>query len=468
MQRTFALVLACLALLCASACEQVAGVDFGSARLRDDRTIGIPTPDGGVAVVSLECGKACKDYGFECGAQTDPCEAALDCGTCADGKPCINGKCGCQPKSCADLGAQCGATSDGCGGLLDCGTCANPSDVCADNKCACKGKTCVEQGAECGTVPDGCGQTYACVGCGGNPAGPECGGGGPGKCGPTPCVGKSCAEQGKNCGQINNGCGVIIDCGNPCVAPASCGGAGVANVCGCRPTTCAIAGAQCGQIPDGCGGTLDCGGCAPPNNTCTGNRCSCTVEPDSCSECCTRVNGFGINNCGTQCTNNTCCGGAGCFGAGTPVRMADGSYKPIEQVQPGDRVASYDRVTGLTHAAVVLERKVHGPETSAEGFLVRRTAWGTLRVTPNHPLLIDGKRARADTLKAGSRVSAPAIGNTPVSLGANMLDLRTVPEVLETAPDRVSGNGEPTYDLAVDGSGTFFAANVLVLQKQIP
>jgi hypothetical protein len=50
--------------------------------------------------------------------------------------------------------------------------------------------------------------------------------------------------------------------------------------------------------------------------------------------------------------NNT---SAGCFVAGTPVTMYDGTKKPIEYVHEGDVVLSFDPATGITHAGRVAE-----------------------------------------------------------------------------------------------------------------
>lgn len=448
------------------ACEAIGGVDFDGARLKDGA---IQSPTNPQAA-TLACDKACADYGFQCGKQFDPCGKELDCGTCADGSACNAGKCACAPKACADLGMQCGVQNNGCGGITDCGACVNPSEGCADGKCKCVPKTCADQNAECGSVPDGCGGTYACGSCtdptrpGYDAAKTNCGGEGPGRCGVEPCVPRSCLDQGKNCGDINDGCGNILNCG-ACTSPQTCGGSGVANVCGCTGTSCAAQGKNCGLIPDGCGGNLDCGACGGVQTcgaTGVANVCGC-VSNGTCSECC----GEGVDNCGNPCTRTRCCGGGGgCFGAGTPVRMADGSMKPIELVEPGEFVASWDARTGTMVAARVVARLVHGPETSADGFIVRRTPFGTLRVTPNHPVVIDGVRRPAEFLREGSRIYAPRLRTTLASFEPHVLDLAVRSELVG-ALERVGGNGEPTIDLKVEGPGTFFAANLLVEQKQI-
>ena len=422
---------ATLIVLFASACSEIAGVDFGAARLKD----ATQTPQS----VTIACDKECADYGFECGTQFDACGKAKECGACPDGKACVAGKCGCAKKACAELGMQCGTQSDGCGGASDCGKCANPSEACVDGQCKCQPKTCAEQGTACGNVPDGCGAQYSCGTC----------------------------PMNKNCGQINDGCGNILQCGS-CSGSSTCGGSGVANVCGCNPTSCAAQGKNCGPIPDGCGGALDCGACGGPNS-CSGggiaNVCGCTSN-GSCSETC----GTGTDNCGNTCTRTTGCGGGGggggCFGQGTPVRMADGSVKPIERVEPGELVVSYDPRTGAMVAARVVARLVHGPETSNAGFIVRDTPNGTLRVTPNHPLMIDGLRKPAEMLRPDSHVFAPRLRNTPASFQPHMLDMGVRSELVGPIK-HIAGNGERTWDLKVDGPGTFFAANLLVEQKQI-
>jgi len=454
--------------LLAAGCAEVAGVDFDRATLRGTGT--------GSQASFAPCGAgSCADLGFQCGAQFDACGKPIDCGACPDGGACRAGKCGCQPKTCAEAGLECGTQSDGCGGALDCGKCANPAHACQDGKCRCQPKTCAEQNADCGTLPDGCGSTYACGtgsppgSCNGNPAGPNCGGGGANRCGSTACVPTTCAAQGKNCGTISDGCGNTLNCGDACAAPQTCGGGGVANVCGCTPTTCAAQGKNCGQIPDGCGGTLDCGGCGAPSSCGgggTANVCGCTSN-GTCSECCTRDNGPGVDNCGNSCLRNTCCGGggggSGCFGAGTPVRMADGTTKPIELVQPGELVTSHDPLTGATYAARVLQRLVHGPETSANGFLL---VDGVTRVTPNHPVWIDGARRRADTLSSGSVILAPGGSlRTVASLDPGTPDVYVRTQRVRTVT-RLAGGGESTYDLKVEGRGTFFAGNLLIEQKR--
>jgi hypothetical protein len=49
----------------------------------------------------------------------------------------------------------------------------------------------------------------------------------------------------------------------------------------------------------------------------------------------------------------------GCFVAGTPVLLADGTTKAIEEVEPGDEVTAYNPETGETELRTVVDAFVH-------------------------------------------------------------------------------------------------------------
>jgi hypothetical protein len=171
----------------------------------------------------------------------------------------------CSPRTCTAQGFECGAASDGCGNAIECGTCP-ANEICgllSPGKCdpfTCQPITCAEQGFECGAAGDGCG---AAIDCGTCPPGQTCGAAGPGKCGTSSCTPATCAQQGIECGPAGDGCGAAIDCG-VCVAPEICGGGGPGK-CGkpsCTPLTCIDQGIECGAAGDGCGTALNCGNCA--------------------------------------------------------------------------------------------------------------------------------------------------------------------------------------------------------------
>jgi RHS repeat-associated protein len=80
--------------------------------------------------------------------------------------------------------------------------------------------------------------------------------------------------------------------------------------------------------------------------------------------------------------------GGGCFPAGTIVRMADGSSKPIERVRVGDQVASADEVSGrATNGRVVLTtvRPLHTLLS------IRTDDGGEIETTTEHPFWVEGR-----------------------------------------------------------------------------
>ncbi len=91
--------------------------------------------------------------------------------------------------------------------------------------------------------------------------------------------------------------------------------------------------------------------------------------------------------------DNDCVGGdarcpSSCFPAGTPVTMADGSSKPIEEVRVGDMVLSYDPTAKTFAAGRILE--VESPIRYHLYTLIFED--GTqLRLTGEHPLYVKGK-----------------------------------------------------------------------------
>jgi intein/homing endonuclease len=145
--------------------------------------------------------------------------------------------------------------------------------------------------------------------------------------------------------------------------------------------------------------------------------------------------------------------------------MADGTNKPIEAVRAGDVVASYDPLTGNIVSARVIALSVHGPETSKDGFLVI----GGARVTPNHPLFVDGVKRRADSLRADATRTVLTVRERSSGMLASY-----DPSVIALSPrarpvgmiELLPGNGEQTYDLQVEGSGTFVAGGVVAAHKR--
>ena len=92
------------------------------------------------------------------------------------------------------------------------------------------------------------------------------------------------------------------------------------------------------------------------------------------------------------------------FTAGTPVLMADGSQKPIEQVQRGDQVLATDPETGVTAAKTVVTPIAHGgPHTMVS---VSLSDGSSITATDEHPFWAETRGAfvYAQDLHTGDKV----------------------------------------------------------------
>jgi hypothetical protein len=137
-------------------------------------------------------------------------------------------------------------------------------------------------------------------------------------------------------------------------------------------------------------------------------------------------------------------GGGGCFLAGTPIVLADGSNKPIEKIQPGDTVLARD--TGAATMVPALVNVAYPPRLEASYLVVN----GTIRVTASQPVLSGGKWLEIGTMKVGDQLTAPDGSAVPIR------SLRVVPEAVTV------------YNLQIDRFGTYVAGGVVVHNKPLP
>lgn len=147
-----------------------------------------------------------------------------------------------------------------------------------------------------------------------------------------------------------------------------------------------------------------------------------------------------------------------CFAAGTPVRMADGVWKPIETVQPGERVlcASENDPEGATAAKRVIQVYHNPPVEICEVHL----GDALIRTTPNHPFCICARGwIAASTLRPGDELRS--------------LDGRPV----VVTSSRSTGLAEPVFNLQIADQHTYFvgvgnnssvACGVLVHNQSAP
>ena len=162
--------------------------------------------------------------------------------------------------------------------------------------------------------------------------------------------------------------------------------------------------------------------------------------PDTCSYTYTCATGLPISGTCT-CPDPTPQPG-GCFVAGTPITMADGTTKPIEEIAVGDVVLAYDKVSGQMKPDPV--KKLHAPATVDSYLRVN----GNLRITPSQPVLSAGRWVEMGEQKVGdARTSA---------------DGRPLPiETLEVVQGPIT-----VYNFDTNPYETFVAGGAIVHRKQ--
>ena len=129
----------------------------------------------------------------------------------------------------------------------------------------------------------------------------------------------------------------------------------------------------------------------------------------------------------------------GCFVAGTPVQMADGTTKPIEQLKPGDKVISRDETNGNTEVKTVTA------VTAKAGVPTLKLTFSdgqSITTTAAHPFYVDGK--------GFTPAGRLAVGNAIVT--------RAGPPVKVMAIEREAL--ATVYNLTVDGDHTYFVGDV--------
>jgi len=134
-------------------------------------------------------------------------------------------------------------------------------------------------------------------------------------------------------------------------------------------------------------------------------------------------------------------GGTGCFLAGTPILMKQGTFKRIEDVQVGDTVLAYDESTQTLQEDQVKKTFVH---TVQEYLIVN----GQLRVTPNHRVYSGGQWVEIGTLTIGHVLQEP---------GGKARVISSIQKVRETVD---------VYNLEVNPYHTYIADGVIVHNKK--
>lgn len=151
-----------------------------------------------------------------------------------------------------------------------------------------------------------------------------------------------------------------------------------------------------------------------------------------------------------------------CFPAGTPVLMADGTTRPIEDVAVGDHVACTDPDTGQPTTSTVTRTFTHEHTPTIR----IRTSNGDLETTPAHPLYVHGKGfTPAGHIQSGDRLrdnhghpvtvhTVTATGQAPTVHNIEVNNTHTYHTTTTTG----------THILAHNGCTTDFAEPVLAEQ----
>lgn len=92
-----------------------------------------------------------------------------------------------------------------------------------------------------------------------------------------------------------------------------------------------------------------------------------------------------------------------CLASGTKISMADGTERPVEQVEAGDWVLTVNQDSYEIEPRQVMQRLDNGVKETVEV----KTSGRTLRVTPNHPVLANNLWVEAGDLKSGDLVAVP-------------------------------------------------------------
>ncbi len=90
-------------------------------------------------------------------------------------------------------------------------------------------------------------------------------------------------------------------------------------------------------------------------------------------------------------------GGAGCLLSGTPILMAEGSFKPIQEIKVGDKILAFDEKTGRFKEDKVVKFFEH----STDKYLIINNK---LKITSNHPVYSGGRIVDVSSLKVGDKL----------------------------------------------------------------
>lgn len=136
-------------------------------------------------------------------------------------------------------------------------------------------------------------------------------------------------------------------------------------------------------------------------------------------------------------------GGGGCFLAGSPVRLADGSEKSIESIKVGDVVLGYNEYTGKNEYNTVTQTFAKGQE----GYILINKK---LKVSPPHLFYAEGRWIDASKLHVGDSLRMENGQTSRIWSLQNFSGIHTV------------------YNLEVESDHTYMVGGFVVHNKVIP
>lgn len=144
----------------------------------------------------------------------------------------------------------------------------------------------------------------------------------------------------------------------------------------------------------------------------------------------------------------------GCFAAGTPILLADGSEKPIEQLQVGDQVLARD---GMKTIATTVLKLITPPARVV--YALKFSNGATLTLTNSHPISTpEGWKALS---VEHARMENPDLPVSPLQISDFVYTVDGARSLvsIEEKPE------QPIYNITVGKPHTFFANGIVVHNK---
>lgn len=198
---------------------------------------------------------------------------------------------------------------------------------------------------------------------------------------------------------------------------------------------------------------------------------TCSTPNGLCSKCAgagpsgdLRPIGFHAGSTAASSVGEPLAQGALCLAAGTPVRMADGSVKKIEDIVVGDRVLSVSLGEFVTPVKVLNTFDNGIRDVREFTFSTKKGVTAKITCTPDHNILCRCKIKEAGASSAGKKNRIMPIGTRSTNFSAvcqHNKDFRLLPRNYSKSKGKCR-----TYDIEVDHPNhLFLLANGLVVSN---